>query len=115
MIRYGRRGLAVAVGVIALGASAALAALPPVPVPAENPITEPKRVLGKILFWDEQLSSDNTVACFADSGPPCVIAPACRLKGKLAEARAAFLKVLDECTLAEVVGNKPALDLLLAS
>ena len=63
MIRYGRRGLAVAVGVIALGASAALAALPPVPVPAENPITEPKRVLGKILFWDEQLSSDNTVAC----------------------------------------------------
>lgn len=33
------------------------------PVPAENPITEPKRVLGKILFWDEQLSSDNTVAC----------------------------------------------------
>ncbi|HEX7081711.1 MAG TPA: cytochrome c peroxidase [Gammaproteobacteria bacterium] len=39
------------------------AALPPVPVPAANPITEPKRVLGKILFWDEQLSSDNTVAC----------------------------------------------------
>jgi cytochrome c peroxidase len=39
------------------------AALPPVPVPPENPITEPKRVLGKILFWDEQLSSDGTVAC----------------------------------------------------
>ena len=39
------------------------AELPPVPVPAENPITEPKRVLGKILFWDEQLSSDNSVAC----------------------------------------------------
>ncbi|MBL4581433.1 MAG: hypothetical protein JKY29_06405 [Gammaproteobacteria bacterium] len=33
------------------------------PVPNENPITEPKRVLGKILFWDEQLSSDDTVAC----------------------------------------------------
>lgn len=33
------------------------------PVPAENPITEAKPVLGKILFWDEQLSSDNTVAC----------------------------------------------------
>lgn len=33
------------------------------PVPDENPITESKRVLGKILFWDEQLSSDNTVAC----------------------------------------------------
>jgi len=39
------------------------AAVPPVPVPPENPITEPKRVLGKILFWDEQLSSDGTVAC----------------------------------------------------
>jgi cytochrome c peroxidase len=37
--------------------------LPPVPVPPENPITESKRVLGKILFWEEQLSSDNTVAC----------------------------------------------------
>ena len=41
----------------------ALAEVPAVPVPAENPITEPKRVLGKILFWDEQLSSDDTVAC----------------------------------------------------
>lgn len=37
--------------------------VPPVPVPTENPITESKRVLGKILFWDEQLSSDNTMAC----------------------------------------------------
>ena len=39
------------------------AGLPPVPVPAENPVTEPKRVLGKILFWDEQLSSDGSIAC----------------------------------------------------
>jgi len=37
--------------------------LPPVPVPPGNPITPEKAVLGKILFWDEQLSSDNTVAC----------------------------------------------------
>jgi cytochrome c peroxidase len=49
---------------LALAASPPLwAGLPPVPVPVENPITEPKRVLGKILFWDEQLSSDGTVAC----------------------------------------------------
>lgn len=41
----------------------AASALPPVPEPQGNPTTEPKRVLGKILFWDEQLSSDNTVAC----------------------------------------------------
>ena len=39
------------------------AALPPVPVPAENPITEAKRVLGKALFWDEQLSTNGTIAC----------------------------------------------------
>jgi cytochrome c peroxidase len=37
--------------------------LPAVPVPAQNPLSEAKRVLGKILFWDEQLSFDNTVAC----------------------------------------------------
>ena len=44
-------------------ARTAFAALPPVPVPAENPLTEPKRVLGKMLFWDEQLSSDRSIAC----------------------------------------------------
>jgi cytochrome c peroxidase len=44
-------------------ASQARAELPAVPVPPENPLTEEKRVLGKILFWDEQLSSDDTVAC----------------------------------------------------
>jgi len=37
--------------------------LPAPPVPPENPITEAKRLLGKVLFWDEQLSSDGTVAC----------------------------------------------------
>ncbi|GAB4161228.1 MAG: hypothetical protein Fur0037_27910 [Planctomycetota bacterium] len=48
----------------ALLACAALCAqLPPPPVPLENPITPQKAVLGKILFWDEQLSSDDSVAC----------------------------------------------------
>jgi cytochrome c peroxidase len=37
--------------------------LPPVPFPPENPFSEAKRVLGKMLFWDEQLSTDNTIAC----------------------------------------------------
>jgi len=55
------------------------------------------------------------VTCFDEAAPACAIAPACRLKGKLAEARAAFLAVLDDCTLAEVAGNKPALQVLLAS
>lgn len=38
-------------------------ALPPVPVPPANPMSEEKRVLGKILFWDEQISSSNTMSC----------------------------------------------------
>jgi cytochrome c peroxidase len=42
---------------------AAAQILPDVPVPVENPITEEKRLLGKILFWEEQLSTDDTVAC----------------------------------------------------
>ncbi len=48
--------------VIAL-ASSTFAQLPPVPTPAENPSTPAKTILGKILYWDEQLSSDNTVSC----------------------------------------------------
>ncbi|MCC6783606.1 MAG: hypothetical protein IT457_12255 [Planctomycetes bacterium] len=53
-------------GVCALLLVAKLAAqggLPPIPVPPENPITEEKRVLGKLLFWEEQLSSNNLMAC----------------------------------------------------
>ena len=37
--------------------------LGPPPEPPENLTTPEKAVLGKILYWDEQLSSDNTVAC----------------------------------------------------
>jgi cytochrome c peroxidase len=37
--------------------------LPPLQVPAQNPITPQKAILGKLLFWDEQLSSNNRVAC----------------------------------------------------
>lgn len=61
---------------LCLLSSAAIAQLPLVPAPPENLFSESKRVLGKILFWDEQLSSDNTVSCgtchlleFAGSDP----------------------------------------------
>lgn len=37
--------------------------LPQPPIPAENPQTPDKILLGKALFWDEQLSSTNTIAC----------------------------------------------------
>jgi cytochrome c peroxidase len=36
---------------------------PPPPAPSANTLTASKAVLGKILFWDEQLSSTGTVAC----------------------------------------------------
>lgn len=52
-----------ACALIALFAITAAAQVGPPPVPAENPITPEKTVLGKILFWDEQLSSDNTTSC----------------------------------------------------
>ncbi len=37
--------------------------LGPPPVPPGNPLTPAKANLGKVLFWDEQLSSSRTVAC----------------------------------------------------
>lgn len=55
-------GLIAGFGVSGVG-GVAVAALPPVPVPPENPITESKRVLGKILFFEEQISTSNVVSC----------------------------------------------------
>lgn len=39
------------------------AAYPEVKFPAGNPFDATKALLGKILFWDEQLSADDSVAC----------------------------------------------------
>lgn len=50
--------------------------------------------------------------CFA-SEAACRIQPACPLQGALAEARAAFLAVLDRATLADLVRPGPALSDLL--
>ena len=56
-----------AAGMIALAATGASAAdpdpFPPVSFPAANPQTDAKVLLGRELFWDVQLSSNNTVAC----------------------------------------------------
>lgn len=38
-------------------------AYPPSPYPSENPDSDAKALLGKILFWEEQLGGDGTVAC----------------------------------------------------
>lgn len=37
--------------------------LPPLPVPADNPVTAEKVELGKLLFFDKRLSKDNSLAC----------------------------------------------------
>ncbi|MGI9235751.1 MAG: cytochrome-c peroxidase [Woeseiaceae bacterium] len=37
--------------------------LPPVPVPADNPVTEEKVRLGRKLFFDRRLSANNTISC----------------------------------------------------
>lgn len=47
----------------ATGDTRGMSLLPDVAYPANNPHSEEKRVLGKILFYDEQLSTDNTVGC----------------------------------------------------
>ena len=49
--------------VVCLTATAWAQALTPPPAPFENRTTAEKALLGKALFWDEQLSSDNTMAC----------------------------------------------------
>jgi Rrf2 family nitric oxide-sensitive transcriptional repressor len=41
------------------------------------------------------------VECFRVDGGACVLTPRCRLKGRLAAAREAFLRELDATTLAE--------------
>ena len=41
------------------------------------------------------------VECFRDDGGNCVLLPRCRLRGRLAAAREAFMRELDATTLAE--------------
>ncbi|MCI0581946.1 MAG: cytochrome-c peroxidase, partial [Chloroflexi bacterium] len=54
---------ALVVSAAALPAWAGGGGLEPPPEPPGNPLTEAKANLGKVLFWDEQVSSTGTVAC----------------------------------------------------
>jgi Rrf2 family nitric oxide-sensitive transcriptional repressor len=51
--------------------------------------------------------------CMQTHGRSCTISPACRLKGMLHEALAAFLAVLDKYTLADIMQNRVVLGPLL--
>lgn len=54
--------IAAVAAVLAIAGIARAQLLPP-PQPAGNPVTAAKANLGKVLFWDEQISSTRTVAC----------------------------------------------------
>lgn len=43
--------------------------LPPIPWPENNPYTEKKAELGRILYFDKRLSSDGTVSCASCHAP----------------------------------------------
>src|SRR4051794_22037548 len=51
--------------------------------------------------------------CFDPASNTCPISSACRLKGVLHRARSAFMAVLDECTLADLVESREQLVQLL--
>lgn len=55
------------------------------------------------------------VPCLDPVNAACAITPACRLRGAMHQARAAFLKVLDSYTLADLVENRAALEGLLSA
>jgi Rrf2 family nitric oxide-sensitive transcriptional repressor len=53
------------------------------------------------------------VPCFEPVCAACAITPACRLRGALHKAQAAFLEVLDGYTLADLVENRAVLEPML--
>lgn len=61
--------------------------------------------VGDIVRLGEE--TDTVIECVDKPNRPCRIFPACRLKGVLDEAAAAFFAVLDDCTLAALV-QRPA-------
>lgn len=57
---------------------------------------------------------ENSLAAIDCSKPYCRFTPACKLKGVLADAVAAYLAVLDQYTLADIVSNQSELRELLS-
>lgn len=45
--------------------------LPPIPWPKDNPYSKEKADLGRLLYFDTRLSSDNTVSCATCHNAPC--------------------------------------------
>ncbi len=70
-------------------------------------------VLGRLVRETEPDMA--LVPCFDPINAKCAITPACRLRGALAEARTAFLAVLDAYSLADLVSNGEPLRQLLGA
>jgi Rrf2 family nitric oxide-sensitive transcriptional repressor len=69
-------------------------------------------VLGEVIRLTEP---DLALApCFDPEDGRCAITPSCRLRSALHQARAAFMKVLDGYTLADLTQNRASLQALLA-
>jgi Rrf2 family transcriptional regulator, nitric oxide-sensitive transcriptional repressor len=62
--------------------------------------------LGEVL---RETEGQSVVDCVGGVGGDCCIAPACRLRGILAEALGAFHAVLDGYTVADLARNAPQL------
>ena len=67
--------------------------------------------LGALILKLE--SNFDLVPCFNKEKANCCIAPVCKLKHVLYEARKAFMNVLDQFTLADVLHNKIELNAIL--
>lgn len=64
-------------------------------------------VVGRVMRATE--GAPVLAECFGETGGDCRIAPDCRLRGVLGEAVAAFYRVLDGYTLADLVRNREQL------
>ncbi|WP_010196083.1 Rrf2 family transcriptional regulator [Bacillus sp. m3-13] len=72
---------------------------------------EPKELnIGELVRQTEE--DFHIVECFQDHAS-CVISPHCKLKGVLYQATQAFISVLDQYTLADLITNKEQLTTLL--
>ena len=66
----------------------------------------PKKIsLGEIVRVLEARQA--LVECFRADGGDCILSPGCRLKGKLAAAEEAFLRSLDQTSIADCAHPRP--------
>ncbi len=73
---------------------------------------DPKDInIGQVVRHTEE--DFHLVECFNSENNMCKISPACQLKNALAEALNAYLKVLDQYTLADFLTSKDELFKLL--